>query len=302
MSIFPRQAKQRSAPATLRHAAEESAAAMPPLQVAAERIAATVAQGVHGRRRVGQGDSFWQFRRHQPGDSVQAIDWRQTAKTQHTFVRENEWEAAQSAWIWCDTSESMWYRSSADMPEKAERAAVLSLALASLLVRAGERIALAGTGERPTTGRAALNRMADRLLDFSQSSGSLPVIEPLPRYASMVVISDFLSPPADIEPVIRHFASSGVRGHMVQILDPAEERLPFRGRVLFEGMEHEGAALIGRVEHVREDYATLMNNHRDALAELARSVGWSFATHHTDRPPQTALLALFGALSGAIVR
>ena len=47
--------------------AEALGARLPPLLVAAERVAATVAQGVHGRRRVGQGDSFWQFRRFVAG-------------------------------------------------------------------------------------------------------------------------------------------------------------------------------------------------------------------------------------------
>ena len=91
----------------LHHRAEELAAHLPPLLVAAERVAATVSQGVHGRRRVGQGETFWQFRRYQFGDSTQLIDWRQSAKSQPVYVRETEWEAAQSVWLWRDGSPSM---------------------------------------------------------------------------------------------------------------------------------------------------------------------------------------------------
>ena len=69
---------------------------------AAERVAMTVTQGVHGRRRVGSGEAFWQFRRYQPGDGADQIDWRQTAKTDRVYVRETEWEAAQSIWLWCE--------------------------------------------------------------------------------------------------------------------------------------------------------------------------------------------------------
>ena len=87
--------------------AEHLASRFPPLMVAAERVATTVAQGVHGRRRVGQGETFWQFRRYEPGDETGLIDWRQTAKSRHVFVRETEWEAAQSAWLWRDTSPSL---------------------------------------------------------------------------------------------------------------------------------------------------------------------------------------------------
>ena len=95
------------------HRAEQLASTLPPLLVAADRVAATVAQGVHGRRRVGQGETFWQFRQYQPGDAPQRIDWRESAKSQRLFVRETEWEAAQSVWLWRDTSASMDYGSSA---------------------------------------------------------------------------------------------------------------------------------------------------------------------------------------------
>ena len=148
---------QRGAPvpalasaATLRQRAEHAASTLPPLLVAAERIASTVIQGVHGRRRVGQGETFWQFRRYQPGDAIGAVDWRQTAKGDRVYVRENEWEAAQSVWLWCDASPSMAWRSGHELPTKLERAAVLTLALASLLVRAGEQVALLGGGASPS--------------------------------------------------------------------------------------------------------------------------------------------------------
>src|SRR6185369_11263876 len=128
--------------ASVQHRAEELAARLPPLLVAAERVAATVAQGVHGRRRVGTGETFWQFRQYQPGDAVQRIDWRESAKSQRVYVRETEWEAAQSVWLWRDASPSMDYASRPDLPTKAARADLLVVALAALLVRGGERVTM----------------------------------------------------------------------------------------------------------------------------------------------------------------
>jgi uncharacterized protein (DUF58 family) len=256
-----------------------------------------VAQGVHGRRRVGQGDSFWQFRQYQPGDAIPRIDWRQTAKRQHIYIRENEWEAAQSVWLWLDRSPSMRYRSSGALPEKVERAAVLTLALASLLVRGGERVALLGSGIPPTNGRAVLERFASSFLLPDDSASNLPRPEALPRYARVVMMSDFLAPPDDVAASLRSFAGLGIRGHLVQIVDPAEETLPFSGRVRFEGLEGEGAALIGRVETVRSEYVALMESHRRAIGDLARGLGWTWTVHSTEQPPTTALLALFLALS-----
>ncbi|MDH5557007.1 MAG: DUF58 domain-containing protein [Alphaproteobacteria bacterium] len=282
-----------------RQEAERLGSALPPLLVEAERVAQTVAQGVHGRRRVGQGETFWQFRRYQPGDSTTAIDWRQTAKSQAIFVRETEWEAAQSVWLWRDSSASMDYASGAKLRPKQERAELLLLATAALLVRGGERVALLGGGQLPATGRTGFNRLADAVLNDAPDNRSLPPPAPLPRAAHLVLFSDFLSEPEEIQATVSSLAGRGVRGQMVQILDPAEESLPFTGRIRFSGFEGEGQTLLGRVENVRESYRERLARHRAALGEIARRAGWGFILHHTDRPPQTALLPLYTAMAGA---
>jgi uncharacterized protein (DUF58 family) len=279
------------------HRSESLAARLPPLLVAAERVAATVAQGVHGRRRVGTGETFWQYRRYEVGDSATMIDWRQSGKTQPVFVRENEWEAAQSVWLWHDSSSSMVYRSAQGLPTKKERAELLLLALAVLLVRGGERVALLGSGVPPSGNKVTLNRLAMRILEDTLPKDDLPRIEPLPRHAQIVLIGDLLSPLPDIHKSVSALSGRGLRGHLVQILDPAEETLPFDGRVEFEGLEGEDELLIPRVEAVRQAYMERLEAHRDGLAALARAAGWSFVTHRTDRPPQTALLALYGAIA-----
>lgn len=288
-----------------RHRAEEMAVGLPPLLVAAERVASTVAQGVHGRRRIGQGETFWQFRRYEPTDSAQAIDWRQSAKTRHLFVRETEWEAAQSIWLWRDDSPSMRYRSKPDLPEKHLRAELLLLALASLLVRGGEHIALLGDGSVPSSGRTRLERIAHALLDRDEAareSESLPTFEPLPRHSHLVMIGDLLSPLEEIDATVRGFAGRGVNGHLLQILDPSEESLPFRGRARFEGMEGEGDVLVRRVESARGEYRSRLAAHVAGLEAICRRAGWTFTRHHTENPPESALLALFMVLSGALWR
>src|SRR3981081_4798847 len=131
-------------PVSVQHRAEQLAAALPPVLVAAERVATTVAQGVHGRRRVGQGETFWQFRQYEPGDAATRIDWRESAKSQRLYVRETEWEAAQSVWLWRDGSSSMDYSSAGylargDWASKRYRAELILVALAGLLVRGGAR-------------------------------------------------------------------------------------------------------------------------------------------------------------------
>jgi uncharacterized protein (DUF58 family) len=283
-----------------RQRAEQLAAVLPPLLVDAERVASTIVQGVHGRRRVGQGEAFWQFRRYQPGDPTSRIDWRQSARGQAVFVRENEWEAAQSVWLWRDGSASMAYRSARELPEKRQRAELLLLATASLLLRGGERIALLGTAAAPASSRATLTRIAAELDGGApfQAGGGVPPSVPLPRYSRIVLIGDFFAPPEDIQSAIGRYAAQGVEGHLLLLLDPAELTLPFAGRVRFEGLEDEGSLVVRRTESLRGAYLERVEAHRAGLAEIARSVGWTFGQHRTDHSAQAALLALYTALSG----
>ncbi len=288
----------------LREQAEALAEAMPPLVTEAEHVASTVAQGVHGRRRTGMGETFWQFRRYREGDTAASVDWRHSARSAHLFVRETEREAAESIWIWRDSSASMDYASDFAPCTKKDRATVIALALSSLLVQGGESVAALGQGFTPTPGRAALRRMAHALIDAPGSEApkteSLPPPEHLPRYSQVVLISDFLSPAEEIVERIKRYASEGIRGHMIQVLDPAEEDLPFSGRTEFEGVEEDLRLMVGRAQNLREAYHQRLDIHRNRIVETARRINFTFATHRTDRSPQTALLALYGALSGAI--
>ncbi|MEJ0041180.1 MAG: DUF58 domain-containing protein [Rhizomicrobium sp.] len=280
----------------LQYEAEALGAGLPPLLLDAERLAAAVSLGVHGRRKAGMGESFWQFRRYTPEDAASAIDWRQSAKSQHLFVREREWEAAQSVWFWCDASAGM--RFASGKTTKAERAKLLGLALASLLVRGGERVALYGDGHAPASSRAALRRIGHTLLDGPDRDSALPPDAAITRNAQFVWFSDFLSPLTDIEATLRRLSHSAVTGQVVHIIDPAEEDFPYAGRVRFEDTKGDLSETIGRAETVAPAYRARFKAHAETLGALARRLGWSYIAHRTDKPPQTALIALYADMSG----
>jgi uncharacterized protein (DUF58 family) len=281
----------------VRTQAERLGARLPPLMIHAERVAATVAQGEHGRRRVGQGDAFWQFRRFRQEDSSIAIDWRQSAKSQHLFVREREWAAAASIWIWRDASASMQYKSHVATCTKAERATILALAFASLLVRGGERVGDLNDPRPPTSGRPGLNRFALQMTSPPAAKQSLPPLMPLPRFSQIILISDWLTPIDGVMSILRHYGALGVRGHLIQVLDPAEEDLPFDGRTEFEDVETQSRFIARRAETMREAYRDRLSALRTEVAQACRRQDWTFASHRTDRPPQGALLAAYAALS-----
>lgn len=280
--------------------AESAAARLPPLIVAAERIAATVMQGVHGRRRSGHGDAFWQFRPYTAGDAAASVDWRQSAKADRLFVRETEWEAAQTVLLWRDPSPSMQWRSSPRYEIKSHRAELLLLALASLLLRGGERVRLLPGDRRSFMGRAALPALAAALaVPLARPVPEASLELSVPRHARLVMFGDFLQPIPEIQAALASFSARPVRGQMLQVMDPAEETLPYQGRIRFDGLEGEAPLLVPRVETIRALYAVRLAAHRAGISTMARAAGWGFATHRTDQPPHAALLALWQALAPA---
>ncbi len=82
---------------------------LPALTLSARQAAASAQAGLHGRRRAGVGENFWQFRPFIPGEAAQNVDWRRSARDDRLYVRQREWEAAQVLWVWADLSGSMNY-------------------------------------------------------------------------------------------------------------------------------------------------------------------------------------------------
>ena len=274
---------------------------MPELLMEADRIASTVAQGIHGRRRSGPGETFWQFRQYQQGEGAHLVDWRRSASSDHLYVREREWEAAHTLHLWPDLSASMNFRSHLAPVSKRDRVLVLLLATTELLVRGGERVALLAQMP-PTASRNAAVRIAERIVaGFSDPAKckSRPPKTTLSRFSGLIVFSDFLAPVQAIRERLETFASSGTLGHLVQVLDPAEETLPYEGRTEFLAPSGRERWVADRVEALRPKYQARLAAHKNELAEMAQRFGWSFLTHHTDRPASEPLLSLLMRLQGS---
>ncbi|PTW54978.1 uncharacterized protein DUF58 [Breoghania corrubedonensis] len=269
--------------------------ALPDLLVEAKHIANTVAAGWHGRRRAGPGETFWQFRPFNMGEPVKRIDWRRSARDDHLFVREREWEAAHTIWLWPDLSPSMSFRSRLAAASKRDRALVILLGLADLLARGGERIGLTGL-TRPLSHRNAAEKLA-AALSHSSPRISLPDTHSIGRFSEVVLIGDLLDPVGETATWVQRVVASGARGHLVQVMDPVEETFPFAGRTEFRDPETGARLTAGRAESWRDAYQQRLIRHRTELSELARKAGWTFLVHHTDRPANEPLLALHARLA-----
>jgi uncharacterized protein (DUF58 family) len=282
----------------LRSRAEALGQTLPPLLAEAEMLAATVMLGEHGRRRAGLGDEFWQYRPAHQGDSARMIDWRRSARSDAHFVREREWQAAQSVTIWVDPSKSMAFTGDKSRAPKSDRARLLGLALAVLLLRGGERVGLAGLAQ-PRAGRTQLLRLAARLAGEEASSEyGAPETEGMVSHGRAVFLSDFLGDLSGIEAGLARASDRGVKGVLIQILDPAEEEFPFDGRTIFESMGGTMRHETQQAGELRDRYLARLAERKDRLASLGRAVGWHFTTHHTGSPAQSALLWAYAALQG----
>jgi len=293
MAVEPRRTTHQDRIAVQRATGEGRtlAATMPRLILEARRVAATVIHGLHGRRRAGSGENFWQYRRFVSGEPASRVDWRRSARDDHLYVREQEWEAAHTVWIWPDRSPSMAFVSSLARDNKLYRALVVALALAEVLVDGGERVGIPGL-MRPTGSRNVIERMAQVILhDQSERTSLPPTFAPAPL-AEIVLLSDLWSEIGDLRRTITQFSGNGARGHVVQIVDPAEETFPYWGRVEFVEPEGGGRITAGRAETWRTDYAERVRRHRADIRSETDRLGWSFAIHRTDRPANELLLSL----------
>jgi uncharacterized protein (DUF58 family) len=283
----------------LQSRAEILGQSLQPLLAEAELLAATVMMGEHGRKRAGQGDEFWQYRPVNAGDSARLIDWRRSARGDAHFVREREWQAAQSVTLWVDPSRSMAFSGDKARAPKSDRARILALAAAVLLLRAGERVGLAGDATPPRPGRAQIVKLA-AVLSGADEAGEYgaPTSTGMVSHGRALFLSDFLGDLAPVEAVLTAAADRGVRGALVQVLDPAEEEFPFSGRTVFEsmggGVRHETQ----QAGDLRDRYLARLAERKDRLAQLGRAVGWHVTTHHTGQPAQSALLWIYSALRG----
>lgn len=283
---------------TLRERSESEAGRLPPLLARAEHLAGTVLLGDHGRRRAGLGDDFWQYRPAQIGDSRRMIDHRRSARGDQQFVREREWQIAQSVMLWVDQGASMRFASDKGLPTKADRARLLALAIAILLVRGGERVGLTGTALPPRRGNTQIIQLATALGVDDPTDYAPPEHRAMLPHARALFVSDFLGDMAEVKLALTKAADRGVRGVLMQVLDPSEELFPFQGRTIFESiggtLHHETL----KASELRSRYLDRLAARKDELQQLCHATGWRLGLHHSNDSAQSALLWLYRALEG----
>jgi uncharacterized protein (DUF58 family) len=209
-----------------------------------------------------------------------------------------EWEAAHTVWLWADPSPSMLFKSETATVSKESRALVLTLALAELLSRSGERVGYPGL-LKPVAARNGAERLAMALASkHAFELPDRPQLDMVRRHSDVVLVSDFLDPPEEMIEFLDSIAQRGARMHLLEVADPAEEVFPYAGRTEFEDPETGVRLTAGRAEAWGEAYKTIYQARREVLRDHCRKLDWSYAVNRTDRLASEALVALHGRLTG----
>lgn len=271
--------------------AEYEAAHLPDLQLRAKKAAQSILNADHNQRKTGSGEKFWQYREYIAGDRPQDIDWRQSAKGDRVFIRQKEWQTTQTALFWCQNNEAMQFRGKASAPRKAEEAITISLALAHMMTRAGEQIALLDGRLHAGRSEKALNKFGETLCRPNHKALPNANIHDMPRNSSVVLVGDFLSNIRDVEHALKPLHGYVANAILIQVLDPTELYLPLTGNMIFrennapETDEYE----ITNIASVRDEYQSLIQYHIDDLRALCRKMQWNYCLHETGLPLNTTL-------------
>jgi uncharacterized protein (DUF58 family) len=167
----------------------------------------------------------------------------------------------------------------------------MAFALAEILVQSGERVGVPGL-TRPTGARNVVEKISQTMIHDPSARTSLPAAFVPAPLAEFIMLSDLWSPFSEIKATIARLSATGLLGHVVQIVDPAEETFPYAGRVEFVEPEGAGTVTAGRAEDWRHDYEARVARHRAEIRAETERLGWSFIIHRTDRPATELLLKL----------
>ncbi|WP_417813278.1 DUF58 domain-containing protein [Thalassospira alkalitolerans] len=283
-------------------AARALAAKLPQLIDESRRMAMSLRSGLHGNRKVGPGSDFWQFRPYVTGDPANQIDWRRSARGDHTFIRQTEWQASHNYWIWPVFSPSMYWSSKRGIPTKATCTLIIAIALADLLLHNGETVGTFDAERTRITSAEHLEKLAHAMLASPATIADQVGTMHAGRKHSVLVLSDFLefadsSQSQSPSRAIKTLGQYQNDGALVHVLDPAEIAPPFSGRINFLDTDDQMIFRSERFEDLEEGFKQRAQVWRASVRDAARENNWLYDRYITSESASPTLLALYQHLS-----
>jgi len=225
--------------------------------------------GIHGKRKRGLGNVFWQFKNYQHGDELKLINWKKSAKADEIFVRENELEMAQTFYFYIDTSLSMSYALNEKLLTKGDYATILTLALSIILINAEEKIIFLNTLERKTMTLATIEQLEPSLTANNFNLINLEEnILSLKNHSVLIIASDFLDDITKIRHILELAEEKNIKVLFLAIYDHAEIYFPFKNRILLNFLEEDNEQLFEKAKTVKEIYLKRFTEHQQQIKDL----------------------------------
>ena len=275
------------------------------LQIRTRRRVDALFAGEYHSAFKGQGVEFADVRPYEPGDDVRAIDWNVTARTGSPHIKRFIEERQLTITLAIDASASGQFGSGQRSLRRAsaELAAIITLAAAQNHDKVGlllftdriERHVPPALGPTHTLRLIREVMGAEPIGSGTDIPAALDTLARLQRRRSILfLISDFLIPPSQHEPLERALRRLSARHEPIAAVldDPALHTLPRMGLVTVRDPETGRPAVLDTSSaSARRAMAARAERTRDATRALLRRAGTDILELSTHRPLATDVAA-----------
>lgn len=255
----------------------------------------------------GRGMSFSEVREYRAGDDVRDIDWNVTARSRTPHIKVYEEERELTMMLLVDVSSSRMFGSTERLKKSiiTEIAAVFAFSAAQNNDKVG-CILFSDRVEKfipPKKGKSHILMIIRELISFTPQSERTLISEPvryltnaIKKHCTAFILSDFISPESDVEPLSDALKVVSGKHDMVaiRIVDPREKELPDVGIVEFKDAETGKIAWIDTSSsRLRQHYAQSWQQRSDLTESILKQRRVDMATIQTDEDYVVELIKLF---------
>jgi uncharacterized protein (DUF58 family) len=288
--MFSRAPSEPRTDVTALASAHQLSASLGAIVLEARALAGAILPGLHGLRRAGRGERYWQHREMRDGETLRGVDWRRSARSDRLYARELEQENPARLQIWCDLRPSMDWTGAPARHTKAQAGLVLGLGLGLAVLEAGEAVMVLGSGP--------VRRDSDMALGLLRAGQAGPIAGATgARSGNVLLVSDGLEPPD-----VWHRRVLGLRNGRGEVFvalfaDPAEINFPYSGRLQVTAPKQ--AWQVGRAEVAASNWAKVYGDHMASVRVAIEDAGGHVFSHRADQPVTPIALQIANRLSGA---
>ena len=274
------------------------------LEIVTKKKVSNIYAGYKRSLLLGKGVEPEDYREYYYGDDFRAVDWKLYARTEKLYIRRFSEDKDLSIHILLDSSKSMDF--SFIGVKKFHFAANLAAALAFVSIAKNERFG-AGIFSNRLVDVLHLSKSRKNffkfieLLNSMKLQGKTNISESFEQYSKHIksrsllfIISDFLDDLNSIRKGIFIAARKVSEGAAIQILDPAELKLPWREDIEFLDLEMWKEKKTYITPKFNEEYESKVRDHILKVEKICKDAGLDHMLLTTEKELLDSFLALLG--------